>query len=254
MSAELKAVALLNERFLLDYPSEAARALEGMPANAAIEVLQSSSPAAQLRCWQALSPDLAAEVLAALPAESAQTLLAGSDPQAVVAALAHVDLAHRATLLAAVPEPVSRELGELMQYPEGTAGFLMDPRIGTLGAALTVSEAMERLRGIRPKNLRELFVVDEQMRLVGRIDIEDLMLPGRERPVRELAREVTTVVRDSDPVARVAEVLRQQPLDVLPVVGEQGRLMGAIRLPELMMILRQQGRGWRPVWRTRSFR
>ena len=105
MSAELKAVALLNERFLLDYPSEAARALEGMPANAAIEVLQSSSPAAQLRCWQALSPDLAAEVLAALPAESAQTLLAGSDPQAVVAALAHVDLARRATLLAAVPEP-----------------------------------------------------------------------------------------------------------------------------------------------------
>jgi magnesium transporter len=252
MSAELAAISLLNERFLEDYPFEAARALEGLPADAATEILQARSTAAQLLCWQALSPDRAAEVLAALPAGSAQHLLAASDPQVGVAALAHLDAPRREALLAAAPEPVSRELRELMQYPEGTAGYLMDPRMGTLGAALTAAEAIERLRSIRRQGLRDLYVVDEQMQLVGQIDIEDLVLPGRERPIRELARAVTAVVHDTDPVAKVAALLHQQPLDVVPVISEQGRFKGVIRLPELMMILRQQGRGWRPAWRTRG--
>ncbi|HYP81489.1 MAG TPA: CBS domain-containing protein [Steroidobacteraceae bacterium] len=254
MSGELAAVSLLNERFLTDYPFEAARALEGLSADAAVEVFRSRSPAAQLRCWQSLSPDRAADLLAALPAEIAQPLLAGSDPQVGVAALVHLDSARREALLAAMPEPVNRELRELMQYRQGTAGYLMDPRIATLAAALSIAEAIERLRSIRQHGLRELFVVDEQMRLVGKIDIDDLVLTGRERPVGELARPVTAMVRDSDPVTKVAEVLHQQPLDALPVVDDQGRFKGVIKLPELMMIVRQQGRGWRPMWRTRGMK
>jgi len=252
MSAELAAVSLLNERFLMGYPFEAARAVEALSGDAAAAVMQSCSPAAQLRCWQALSPDRAAEVLAALPAASAQLLLAGSDPQVAVAALGHLDILRREALLAAVPEPVYSELRDLMQYPEGTAGYLMDPRLATFSEALSVAEAIERLRSVRQRGLRELFVVDDQMRLAGQIDMEQLLLAGRERPIREFTRAVTAVVRDIDPVARVAEALRRQALDLLPVVNEQGRLRGVIRLPELMAMLRQQGRGWRPEWRTRG--
>jgi Mg/Co/Ni transporter MgtE len=252
MSAELAAVSLLNERFLMDYPFEAARALETLSGEAAAGVMQSCSPAAQLRCWQALSPDRAAEVLAGLPAASAQLLLSGSDPQIAVAALGHMDLLRREALLAAVPEPVYSELRELMQYPEGTAGYLMDPRLATFSEVLSVADAIERLRSVRQRGLRELFVVDEQMRLTGQIDMEQLLLSGRERPIREFTRPVTAVVRDTDPVARVAEALRRQALDLLPVINEQGRLRGVIRLPELMAMLRQQGRSWRPEWRSRG--
>jgi len=59
-------------------------------------------------------------------------------------------------------------------------------------------------------------------------------------------------VRDSDPVAKVAEAMQQQPLEVLPVVSEQGRFMGAIRAPELMTVVRQQGSRWRPAWMARG--
>lgn len=252
MSDELAAVSLLNERFLTDYPLEAARALEAQSAEATIQVLQARSPAALLRCWQALSPDRAADVLDALPAGSAQHLLSGSDPQISVAALSHLAPARQEQLLAALPDTVSRELRELMQYPRGTAGSLMDPRMATLGAALTVAEAIDRLRSIRQHGLRELFVVDERMNLVGQIDVSDLLLAGRERPIREITRAIDLVVRDSDPVARVAEAMQQQPLDVLPVVGEQGRFRGAIRLPELMAVLRRQGSRWRAAWKTRG--
>lgn len=252
MSDELAAVTRLNERFLTDYPREAARALEAQSPQATVQVLLTQSPEAQLRCWAALSPDRAADVLDGLPAPTAQHLLVACEPQVGAAALSHLPQAKRETLLAGVTEKVSAELRELMQYPRDVAGSLMDPRVAPIGAALSVAEAIDRLRSIRAHGMRELFVVDAQMHLVGQIDVGDLLLAGRERPLREITHPVTLVVRDSDPVAKVADALRQQPLDVLPVVNEHGRFKGAIRVAELMSVLRQQGRGWHPEWTVRG--
>lgn len=253
MSAD-SAVTMLNERFLLQYPAEAARALGAMPAAASIQVLQNQSPAALQRCWQALAPDRAAEVLTALPTARALSLVTACDPQAVVAALAHLEAARRATLLDALPAEQAEELRELMKCQDGTAGSLMDVRVGTLSGALTVAEAIERLRALRQHGLRELFVVDDQMNLDGQVDLEDLVLAGRERPIRDFMRPVPVVVRDTDPIARVADALQAQTMDVLPVVSEQGRFRGVIRLPELMTVLRLQGRWWQPSWRARGQR
>jgi magnesium transporter len=244
MSAELAAFALLNERFLIDHPREAARVLESLPADANISLLQSHSHAALVRGWQALSSDRGAAVLDALPPETAGRLLTEADPQVSIAALAHLPAARCDALLATLPAQVIEELRELMAYPPGTVGNLMDPRIGALGAVLTVTEAIERLRSLRQNGLRELFVVDDQLHLVGQLSMEDLVLSGRERPVREIMRSVAAVVRDTDQVARIAKVLKEQPLDVLPVTNAQGRFKGVIRLPALMATVRRQRRWW----------
>mgnify|MGYP000343617374 CR=1 FL=1 len=47
MSAELPAILQLNERFLLEYPHEAARSLETLPVARMVETLRTQSPAAQ---------------------------------------------------------------------------------------------------------------------------------------------------------------------------------------------------------------
>ncbi|HXC60251.1 MAG TPA: CBS domain-containing protein [Steroidobacteraceae bacterium] len=229
MSAELATVALLNERFLTDYPFEAARALEALPTESTVSILRSRSAKARLRTWQALAPDRAADVLIALDAQTAQQLLLESDPQVSVAALSQVDASRREGLLAALPEEAAADLRHVMQYPPGTAGYLMDPRIGAIDARLTVAEAIERLRSLRTRGLRDLFVVDQQMQLVGQLEIEDLALTGRERPLREITRAVTAVVRDNDTAAVVAKRWSETPLTVLPVVNAAGRFVGVVR-------------------------
>ena len=60
MSAEAApAVVALNQRYLLDYPHEAARQLETMPPAEAAELLVLPAPHAAARTWQALAPDVA---------------------------------------------------------------------------------------------------------------------------------------------------------------------------------------------------
>jgi magnesium transporter len=244
MSAEMAAVSLLNEHFLADYPREAARALEALPTDAGAALLRAHSPTARLRTWQALAPDRAADVLGQFGGEVAQHLLAEAEPRVSVAALLQLEAASRESLLGALPGEVRSELRALMQYAKGTAGHLMDPRVGAVDAGLAVADAIERLRGLRARGLRDLFAVDEQMRLVGQVEIEDLALTGRDRPLREITRGVTVVVRDTDSVARVLELVREHTLVALPVVDESGRFLGVIRQAQLLAVAQRGGGFW----------
>jgi magnesium transporter len=245
MSTELTAQTLLNDRFLIDYPREAARVLETFSADANLGLLKSLSPTAVLRGWQAMAPDRAAEVLDSLPAETSRQLLLESDPEVSIAALARLSASRSTALLATLPDQLAQELRELMQYPKGSVGFSMDPRVGVLDVGLTVAQAAERLRSMRLHGLRDLFVVDDQLQLLGLIEMEDLVLSAHERPIREFMRAVAVAVRDTDPIDKAADILQQHSLDVLAVVNEHGRFRGVIRLSKLAAARRS--RWWWPA-------
>jgi magnesium transporter len=238
MSAELAAIAQLNERFLRDYPHEAARSLEKLPVAGMVEVLGGQSPEAQLATWNALSADRAAESLTSLPAEQATQLLTASESQACLRALSQLSGAKREALLAPLPEAVAGELRALLQFPAGSAGHLMDPRTGAVNAGLSVDEAIDRLRVNRHRGLRELFVVDDTMQLVGQVELEDLLLTARDRPLREITRAPALVVRELDRASHIVKQVQLQPVHAVPVVDEHNRLVGVIRQAELMTAAR----------------
>jgi len=103
-----------------------------------------------------------------------------------------------------------------------------------------VAEAIERLRAIRRRGLRELFVVDNEGRLTGRVEAEDLALTAPDQPLRAIQRGVIAVVTDLDPREDVVDTLQSHPLSVLPVVSRAGRYVGVIRQAELMTAIRQE--------------
>jgi len=233
-------VAALNERYLFDFPREAARELESMPLQEAAQMLAPQAERAIVRVWEVLAPDVANAVLEEMPRELASRVLAESDSLASVAALLQFDPQAREAWLASLDQQVTQELRQLMAYPDGTAGRLMDPRVGPLRADMTVAEAIERLRSIRRRGLRELFVVDEQGRLTGRVEAEDLALTAPEQPLRTILRGVIAAATDLDPREDVVEILHTHPLSVLPVVSQAGRYVGVIRQAELMSAIQEE--------------
>ena len=241
MAAEaLPAVAALNQRFLLDFPGEAARELEAMPPEDAAQVLAAHAPRAVVCAWEALAPDVAREVLELLPGDLARYVLAEAEPASSVAVLSQLEPEEREKLLAPLDKEVARELRELAAYPEDSAGRLMDARVSPLRAGMTVGDAIERLRAIRRRGLRELYVVDDDGRLAGRVEMQDLALADRARPLGEIQRGVVAAVRDLDPREEVVEILQREPITVLPVVNHAGRFIGVIRQAELMSAVEEQ--------------
>ncbi len=241
MSVEvLPAIAALSRRYLLDYPREAARQIEKMPPAEAADLLARQPTHALVRVWQAMTADAAAATLQALPSAQVRQLLAETEPAAAAAALAQFDADARNELFGQLDKQVAEELRELVEYPDHVAGRMMDPRVTPLRADITVGEALTRLKGIKSRGLRELFVVDEQMKLVGRVEIQDLAVTEDATPLAQVMRPPLAVASDLDPREEFVERLQNKPITELPVVNIDGRFVGVIRQAVLLTALEQE--------------
>jgi len=236
----LPAVIALNQRYLLDFPQEAARRLETMTAPDIGELFAGQPPHAVVRAWEALAPDVARAVVQCVPEALGRYLLAEAEPAASAAVLAQFEPGERERVLAALDAQVASELRELLQYPESSAGRLMDPNVSPLRSGMSVAEALARLRTLKRGGLRELFVVDGEGRLTGRVEIHDLAVADPARPLSEITRALLAAVQDLDPREDVVSVLQQHPITELPVVNHDGRFVGAIRQAALMSAVEQE--------------
>ncbi len=238
--ATLPAVLALNQRFFLDFPHEAARRLERMAATDAAELLTGPTDHSAVRAWQELSPDAAQAVLEHLPPATAASFLAESEPAASAAVLIRLPAEQRDRWLATLDPQVARELRDLMDYPENSAGQLMDPRVTYIRDDLSVGDALERLRAMKRRRMRELFVVDDHGNLTGRVELHDLAVADRALALNEITRPLLAVAQELDPREDVVNTLQRRPITELPVINHEGRFVGVIHQDVLMSAIEQE--------------
>jgi len=240
MTISLPAVLALNQRYFLDYPHEAARQLEFLPPQEIADLLAGQPSHAVVRAWQLLAPDIAGAALARVPEELARHLLTESEPAVSVTVLAQFGRAERERFLRMLEPNVVHELRDMLEYPVEAAGRLMDPSVSPIRSDLSIAEALARLRTVRSRGLRELFVVDEQVRLVGRVEIQDLATAEEGQPLRDITRPLIAAVKDLDPREDVVEILQHQPITELPVINHAGRFVGVIRQAALVSAIESE--------------
>jgi magnesium transporter len=237
----LPAVSALHRRFLFDYPHEAARQLESIELDEAVELLSTVPPNAAARTWQAMASDVAAAAVQRAPDGVARHLLSETEPAQAASVLAQIEPEPRARLLGLLNAQIAAELQALLVYPPESAGRVMDPQVTPVRADGTVAEALTRLRSVRRKALRELYVVDFEGRLSGRLEIQELAVAEEDTPLRELTRPLQAVVRDMDPREDVAAILQEHPMiTALPVINQAGRLVGAIRQAGIVSAIEEE--------------
>ncbi|KPK67090.1 MAG: hypothetical protein AMJ84_13915 [Acidithiobacillales bacterium SM23_46] len=230
----------LNRRFLLDYPSEAAQALEPMsPADAAALLAQQPLHAV-VAIWPYLSMDVAEGVLRALPVRPARGLLTELEPAQAVALLARQSDEERAARLALLDPAVRAELETLLRYEPDSAGAIMDPRVVGFRGTMTVGEAEARLRARRLARLHELYVTDDTQRLEARVELHDLATADPKQTLAAIARPLLTAVQAISTRDEVVEKLEEHKLASLPVVDHDGRLIGVIHHEGLVSALAQE--------------
>jgi magnesium transporter len=120
-------------------------------------------------------------------------------------------------------------LQRLLRYAEGTAGALMDPSVLSVSENVTAEEALERLRRSPQHALYYVYVVSGDQRLVGVMNIRELMAA---RPDQRLGM-VAILTVESLPARSSWQSIVAHPawkrFHALPVVEADGRLLGALR-------------------------
>lgn len=235
------AVAALERRFLVAYPREAARKLESLPLQEAVEIVASQPPAVLVPVWEQLAGDVQEALLEKLPDGAVRSLLSEMDPPLAAELIHGLEPLQRARCLELLDRLVAEQLKALMDYPAATAGRMMDPRVVSFRTTMTVGEAIERMRGFkRNRALRELFLVDDAGILAGRVEIQDLAVSPREETLARLARPVVAAVLDVAPQEEVVARIEQHHIPALPVVNVSGRLLGMIHQSALVAALQEE--------------
>jgi magnesium transporter len=234
------AVAALNLRFLLDYPREAARRIEEMPAREVSEMLAVQPLHAVLPVWHSLATDVEQAVFTELPEQRAGELLGEMEPARSAALLNRLEEDEREHYWGLLNAQAAAEIRALMAYQPDSAGQLMDPRVPSFRGELTAQEALARLRRTKWRGLSELYIVDEDGRLDGRVDIQDLALAEPGLMLTRIARKIADAVQDTAPREEVVEKMQQDAVTDLPVIDFDGHLVGVIRQAKLAFAVEQE--------------
>jgi magnesium transporter len=239
--ADVKSAALaaINRHFLLEHPAQAADVIDGFGKGAALELLSTQQPDALAAIWRHLSPARIDEMVPDLPEKLLGQVLQMLDPSLLAVSLARISDEARERCLALLPRRAAAEVRRLMDYPAGSAGRVMDSRVPSFRGEQTAGVTLEQLRISKPRDLRQLFVVDTERRLTGTVDIQELLIAEPGDLLKEIARPPAAAVSPFDDREQVAERLRDFHLDVLPVIDIHRRLIGAIRHEALLKTLEE---------------
>lgn len=237
--AKQLALDAINRQFLLEHPSQAADLIDRFGKAAAIELLVGQQPDAVSAVWRHLSPARIDEIVPELPEKLLKQVLVALDPSVTAISLMRISAASRERCLALLPRRLAAEVKRLMDYPPGSAGRVMDSRTPSFRGDLTAATALEQLRADKPRDLRQLFIVDAERRLTGTVDIQDLAIAEPTDLLNDIARPPVATVSPLDDREQVAEDLKDFNLDVLPVIDIHGRLVGAIRHGALLKTLEE---------------
>jgi magnesium transporter len=216
-----------------------------------------------------LDPDEAAELLARLPAEDAAPIferldeheqgeLVGQMPPESIAEIASEMAADdRADLFNALPDAVgeqvfealrkvdpeaAQEVRDIEKWPERSAGHLMTTDYVVVSPRIHVAEALDIVR--KRAREREQFVyvvyVLDQGKLAGVVSLRDLLAADLSYGIAEVMRINVISVPPAMDQEEVARRMAKYDLNVMPVLADDGRLLGVITIDDIIDVLVQE--------------
>ena len=133
----------------------------------------------------------------------------------------------------------------LMTFPEHSAGSLMHPEFVKLTPKLTAKQALHRLQAIARPNQKEhlysLFVVDDDGRVLGTLNLQDLLAAPEDEKLCELMSSVEGIkIKPETDQEEVSRLFSKYQLTAAPVVDVAGRLLGILTVRDIISVVRQE--------------
>jgi magnesium transporter len=182
------------------------------------------------------------ELLEALPHETIASALRRLDTDDALYLIEDLDRQEQQEILAQVPPEDRRAINRALDYPEDTAGRLMQAEFVAVPAYWTVGQTTDYMRTQRdlPDKFVEIYVIDEGFHLKGSMPVSRILRHPRSKKIAALVDEVSVVFNVSDSQEDVAYKFKQYNLVSAPVVDENNRLVGALMVDDVVDVIQEE--------------
>ncbi len=162
--------------------------------------------------------DDAVDIVEEMPANVVQRILAQSDPE------------------------MRKEINEILQYPENSAGSVMTTEYVKLSPGMTVGDAILRIRrtGVDKETIYTCYVLENRI-LVGTVSVKSLLLAPSDLQTIDSVMEsnLITVTTHTDQ-EEVAQMMSKYNLLAIPVVDGDNRMVGIVTFDDAMDVMEDE--------------
>lgn len=144
--------------------------------------------------------------------------------------------------LESVDPDAAEDVEELRRWPETSAGGLMTTGFISVRPSILVSEVITELRrrADEAESIDAVYVTDPGERLLGLMSMRDLLMAEQDPVVDEVMRRNIISVAPELDQEEAARKLAKYDLNTLPVVDEQGVLLGVITADDILDVLTEE--------------
>lgn len=250
-----KFIAKLNDK---EHPNEIVfdGAIGTLDTSALSLLLEALPIDERLVRWQQIPTELKTPVLVQMRAQAREPILATLDELGTEHLLQSLDAESLIDLASQLPEELlEKALGYLdvrqkrwfesaNQYDANQIGRFVDHKILTLAVNATVKDAIRTIKRGKQNTLDHIYLLDKNNVYRGTVKVKDVLCEKSDlRMVRGLIdTNVPTITASSQYLDSIDE-LENAEVKNLPVIDDDGRLIGRITHPTALWLLREHYEG-----------
>ena len=228
--------------------------VKGLEAPDLADLIEQLEPAQHVPLIEALGPAFRPEVLSELDATVRDRLLPALPKDLLVKAVTELETddaaylleslepADRQEILARIPAGERVALERNLEYPQETAGRLMQTDFVAVPPFWTVGRVIDHMREAEelPETFSDIYVVDPSYHVLGSVDLSRLLRTKREvgiDTIMDASRHVVVATADQEEMARQFE---RYDLKSAPVVDANKRLVGVVTVDDVVDVIEEE--------------
>lgn len=228
--------------------------LDMEPADIAIYMENNLEEKEQIMFFRLLPKELASDVFIETDTDTQEALIKAFTDKELKAVIDDMFLDDTVDIIEEMPanvvkrilknsDPENRkQINELLEYPDDSAGSLMTTEFISLSANMTVDRAFEKIRqtGLNKETVYTCYVTNGKKILVGVVTVKDLLLADKEDVIENIMVSSVITANTLDDKEEVAQKFSKYDLLAMPVVDREGCLVGIITVDDAVDVLKEE--------------
>lgn len=216
--------------------------IELLSADDRVSLIETLGPKFDFEVFSELDETVRDQLSEALPNALLAEAVKELDTDDAAYLLENLEEADKQEILAQLPTSERAALERNLDYPEETAGRLMQADFVAVAPFWTVGQVIDYMRDTEdlPDTFSEIFVVDPSYRVLGAIELSRLLRTKREVRIDRIMNEDRHLVLATEDQEEVAHQFRRHDLMSAPVVDENQRLVGVVTVDDVVDVIQDE--------------
>lgn len=182
------------------------------------------------------------EIVDQMPNAQIAAAIGELDSDDAVYILEDLDKEDREEILAQLPFTERVRLRRALDYPESSAGRRMQTEFVAVPPFWTVGQTIDYMRDEEdlPYSFSQIFVIDPTFKLLGAVDLDQILRTKRQTKIEQIMRETNHPVPAEMDQEEAAQLFEQYDLLSAAVVDENGRLVGVLTIDDVVDVIHEE--------------